>query len=568
MKLFKKEPTADATFIWNYYEKGVDWHNKNRIYSDTEKFYNMFEGRQWSGIESGNETLSMYNFIQPVCEYKIAMIAMQNMSINYSPLNSGEGQDVYRQACELLNEYAASKWELKKMDSKAWEIVKQACIGGDSYLFFYNKDLDAQIIDRTNIYLSDEQNPDIQKQKYILIYERRFVDDVKEDARANGIPEDQISLIVGDDDTDNLPQNVKDNEVKTGDKCSCLLYLTKKKLPAPFADEYGVYIARSTQTVIYQPEQPNMGMQDGQPVGKGITLYPIVNFLWSTKRYSARGIGEVEPLVNNQINANKLLARRELNAKICGFPKPVYNAQMIGNPEDVDKIGVGIKVNGNVAKIREAFDYVTAEPMSTDVKALQDELIDRPRNLASAGDYAMGDIDPEKASGAAIVAVKDQQAIATTGTSAAYKQFDEDIAAIWLDTWVAYNPNGLTVEIEQDGQLVEQVIPAEVLQQLKVNIRIDISPTNPYSKFALQQQIDNLVASPIFADTQLLDEYHDLLEDDNPIKGKIDDLLDKRNEMMELQQQSELAKAQQLLAEQSALIEQLLGGEQNVVPAM
>lgn len=560
---WKKEPDT-ATHIWQKYEKGVDWHNKNSIYTDTEKFYNMFEGRQWAGIESGNEILSMYNFIQPVCEFKIAMIAMRNMSINYSPLNTGDDQGVYRDACELLNQFSASKWELKKMDSKAWEIVKEACIGGDSYLYFYNSNLDAQIIDRTNIYLSDEQCSDIQKQKYILIYERRFVEDVKDDARNNGLEENEVDMIVADEDTDTLPSNVQDNEVETGEKCSCLLYLTKKKLPPPFAEEYGIYIARSTQNVIYQPEKPVMGVDaGGNPVGKGITLYPIASFLWSTRRYSARGIGEVEPLVNNQINSNKLLARREVNAKITGFPKPVYNTDVIDNPGDADKVGVGMRVRGSVQKIDDAFKYVSASSMSSDVKTLQDELMDRPRNLASAGDAAMGDIDPEKASGAAIIAVKDQQSIATTQTSAAYKQFIEDIAAIWLDTWIAYNPNGLVVDLEDDGEMVQEEIPAKILQGLNVNIRIDASPTNPFSKYAREQSLENALSQGHIT----FEEYVDALDDDaNAPKGKFEDILEKRAEMQKLM--DTMGQYEQIMSQQNQLINELQGGAVNEMPVV
>lgn len=549
MKLFKSKD-IDATEIWKKYEQGVDWHNKHNMYSNTEKYYNFFEGDQWHGIESGDETLPMYNFIQPVCEYKIAMVAMNLMTINYSPLNTGQNQKVFQQACDLLNQKASSVWELKKMDSKSWETVKQACIGGDAYLFFYNSQLDAQHIDRTNIYLSDEQNSDIQKQKHIIIYERRFVEDVKEDARANKIPEDQIDTITGDDDTDNLPEAAK-QEVKTGEKCSCLLYLCKKKLNPPNVNEYGIYVARSTQTVIYQPET----------LIDGLTLYPIANLLWSTKRGSARGIGEVQPLVNNQISTNKLLARREMNLKMTGFPKPVYNTEMVSNPQDVDKIGTSIKIQGNVNKIEEAFRYVSPMAMSRDAPDMQQELITTSRDLASAGDNATGNINPEKASGAAIIAVKDQQAIASTQTTSAYKQFIEDIAAIWLDMWIAYNPNGLTIDLEQDGETVQEQIPAEILKELQVNIRIDVSPTNPFSKFAREQALENAMEQNRIT----FDEYVSALDDDSTApKGKFEDIIEQRK----VAEQNQLEQAVGIIEQQKQLISQLQGGGQNAMSAM
>jgi hypothetical protein len=548
VSLFKRETKPDETQIWQKYQKGVDYHNKNNLYSDTETFYNMVEADQWNGIESGDEKLSSRDFISGIVNHKVAMVAMNLMTINYSSLNHGENQEAFRDACDKLNQFAASKWELTKMDIKDWDMVNAACVSGDSYLFFYNSNLDSQIIDRTNIYLSDEQEPDMQKQKHVIIYERRFVSDVKDDAKKNGIKQEEIEKIVSDEDTENLPK-IAQEEVKSGEKCSCLLYIEKK------AD--GIYISRSTQTVIYQKETKIDGLKK----------IPIASMIWFKKRGSARGVGEVKRWLNNQINANKLCVRRELNNKMTGYPKPVYDATAVQNPTDVDKVGTSIKLQGQPAsKVRDFFDYVAPQAMSGDGLELQNELINGTRDLANAGDSATGAINPEKASGTAIIAVKDQQAIATSKQEAYHKQFIEDVAAIWLDMWIAYNPNGLEVPTEEhleDGTTVSniQVIPAEILQQLEINIRIDVSPTNPYSKFAREQAIENALAQNHIT----FEEYVEALDDDaNAPKGKFKDILDKRKVLQQQQEQSELAQANDIIAKQ----QQLLGGMPNDMQQM
>ena len=148
----------DATQIWKWYDKGVDHHNKMRLYSETERLYSMIEGDQWEFLEKGdNDYMSSHDFITGIVEYKVAMVAMNAVTINYSPMNTGDNQAVYQQACEKLNAYASSKWELTKMDIADWEAVNAACVTGDSYLYFYDKDLNHQMIDRTNIYFADEQ---------------------------------------------------------------------------------------------------------------------------------------------------------------------------------------------------------------------------------------------------------------------------------------------------------------------------------------------------------------------------------------------------------------------------
>jgi len=461
---------SDITKVWKRYENGVDYHVKNNLYSETETFYNMVEGNQWAGLESGNEIFPQHDFVSVVVSHKTAMVALNQMTINYSSTNSGENQEIFHLACEKLNEFARNKWEQTKMDTKDWDIVNQACISGDSYLFTYSSDLDSQIIDRTNIYLSDEQEPDIQKQRWVIIYERRLVEDVKDEAKANGVKDwEDIS---GDSDTRTLPKGAK-TEVSGQDKCSCLLQIEKKS--------DGIYISRSTKGVIYQPETKI----------EGLTLIPIAKMTWQSKRGSARGIGEVKKLLNNQINANKLLAIRYQNNKMTGYPRPVYNVEVVANPEDVGKVATPIRVKGMPAqRVREVFDYIAPQAMSQDGKMLQDELVVMSRDLASAGDNATGNVNPERASGVAIIAIRDQQALATTRQSAYHRQFVEDLALIWLDMAKAYNPNGMTVTTNVDGMLEEYFIEAEVLEELKTKVKIDVSPTNPFSKYAREQALE------------------------------------------------------------------------------
>ena len=189
------QTTAEATHIWEKYRKGVDHHHRLKLYSNTEKAFRFFEGDQWNGVSNADE-LPVYNFIAPTVEYKTAMVSLQQMHIVYSPheVNTQEIETI----CDDLNRYAQQHWEAQKMDYLCWKVVRDACISGDSYVYFYNRNLDAQILDNTAVYLADEQQPDIQKQEYIVVYERRPVNDVKRDAKANGLKKDQIEQITPD----------------------------------------------------------------------------------------------------------------------------------------------------------------------------------------------------------------------------------------------------------------------------------------------------------------------------------------------------------------------------------
>ena len=501
------------------FELGKNHHNRVNLYSKTEEAYRMYEGDQWYGSGAESERLPMFNIITPTVEYKTAMISKQNIQIIYNPHVSSTPE--VEKICETLNKFAMRKWEQQKLDYRLWDVVKAGCVAGDSYLYFYNKNLDCQIIDNTSIYFADEQNPDIQQQEYIILFERRPVAKVRREAKENGVSKADIELIVADDETDTTvgDTNEVNNDAESG-KCSCLVYFTR--------DENGnIQFCRSTQNVVYQPMKTVTGMR----------RYPIAAFVWTPKKNSSRGVGEVCPMIPNQIEINKLLARRLISAKQNAFAKPVYVENMIENPADITKIGEAIKIKqGNVSDINNIFGYKAPAPMSQEAPLLQDSMINLTRNLASAGDAALGNVNPERASGAAILAIQDQNAIPLNEQVAAYKQFVEDIALIWFDMWKAYYRNKdatVTTVIEiidpltgkQVRMMREDTIKAGDLNDLEIDVKIDATPTSPFSLYAQEQALAGALQQQLIS----FAEYVDALPDNsNAPKQKYRELLRKR----------------------------------------
>lgn len=543
----KKEVTSTA--IWRLYEKGTDYINRIKLVTKSDKFHRMYIGDQWYGLESGGESMPMFNFIEGTVKYKVATVAQNSMSAVYTPIGKHDEESI--KACEALNTNFSIMWERAKMDKHAWDVIRDGAIVGDGYIYFGGGDVSqTQIIDNVNVLLSDEQEQNIQEQKYILLVERRMVSDIRKEARENGIPEDEIGLIQRDEDTSNQLGNREEltySDEEDG-KCTSVLYMYK--------DEEGfVHFAKSVKNVIYQPDKKIVATdQLGQETSTGLTMYPIVNFIWKNKKGSARGCGDVEFLVPNQIELNKTLARRALAIKQCAYPKLAYMENAITNPDSLDLIGAKIGVKyGETQKISDIITYLNPTVVSPDAKSFTDELLQGSKDLAGAGDAALGQVDPTQASGAAIIASRDQAALPLNEQVARYKQFVEDIAILWYDIWKAYNPNGLVVTTTDDaGQEQEEVIPAEVLDQMMVSVRIDVSQNNPYSKYAQEQAIMNLFQMKAIS----FEEMVQALDDDAVApKGKLQDIIDKRGEQNKMQ--DTLAQALEQLKQSQAVIAQL-----------
>jgi hypothetical protein len=156
--------------------------------------------------------------------------------------------------------------------------------------------------------------------------------------------------------------------------------------------------------------------------------------------------------------------------------------------------------------------------MSPDAKNLSDELLTISKDLAGAGDAALGSVNPTEASGAAIIAVRDQAALPLNEQTARFRKFAEDIARIWYRLWVVYNPSGLTFE---DGTFVSS---AE-LASLEPDVRIDVSNSSPFSKYAREQALEKLFTMGHIT----FEEYIESLDDDSSVpKSKLVHILKNR----------------------------------------
>jgi hypothetical protein len=289
----------------------------------------------------------------------------------------------------------------------------------------------------------------------------------------------------------------------------------------------------------------------------GLELYPVAHMVWEEKQGSARGEGEVRRLIPNQIEVNKTIMRRLITVKHTAYPTKVINTDKVQNPTDVDKVGVTIKTkNGmTVDDVNKVIGIVSPAQMSSDVEKLQNELVSLSRDLAGAGDVATGDVDPESASGRAILAVQQASQQPLIEQVSALKNFIEDMARIWLDHIITYSENGVVLEEEVTDETTGEeyiqpiTIPQSVLQELQATVKVDITPKGAFDKYAQEVSLENLLKAGYFNIQKLseLEVYCDTLDDDSTMpKAKLEQAIEKMKEeqrkIAQIQAQAQLLK--------------------------
>ena len=496
------------TPIWGLYEKGRNYHRRMGIYVDTDKNYRFYNGNQWEGAKLGDVEPVQKNFIKPIVKYKCSVIHDNLYAINYSSLNF-ENKKFRQEAeryCELLNGYAARVWEQDKMDYKGRRITKDAAIN-DEGILYVNWDEDKkkpvnEIVKKNDIYYGNENDDDIQSQPYILLRKRMPVINAMEFALGLGMSEDNLPYIIGDNDT--FEESGEAAKYEVDDMVTFVYKLYKED-----------------DTVKYSVSTRWVNIVED--VDLGIPLYPIAHFVWEEKEGSARGEGEVRYLIPNQIEVNRTEVRRVLTVKYQAYPQKVVDISKVSNPQALNTVGGTIKTNGTpIDDVHKIVGTIPPAQMSPDVKLLQDDLINVTRDLAGAGDTATGQVDPESASGRAILAVQQASQAPMTEQKESYKNFIEDVARIWLEYMIAYSDGGIMMEeTTTDPMTGEEVtemvnVPQSAMEQLMAVVKIDVTPKSVYDKFAQEQTIENLLVQGFFTAQRVgeLQVYADVLDDD------------------------------------------------------
>ena len=519
------EKEIKETKVWTLYQKATDFARKKGFYSEIDKCNNFYNGDQWEGLMIEGIEPVQYNFIKPIVNYKVNRVTKNLRAINYSAENV-EGtafRTKAKKVCDLFNQRAARVWEKDQMDNKIKKLARQAAINGEAVLYISydeeNNDPLNEILNKVDIYFANENDPDIQNQSYIIAKKRMSIEEARNIAKDKyNVSDKKLDQIIGDDDTLEEAGNDAKEEVN-----NMVTVVTKF-----FKEEGTVKYEVATRYVEFTKSPEDSGMKK----------YPFCHFLWSDKEGSARGEGEVKQLIPNQIETNKTAMRRLLTAKNTAYPQKIYNKDKIVNPEAINIVGGVIEAKGmDVDDVRKTFSVTQPAQMSPDVEKLQQELISTTRELASASDTATGQVNPEDASGRAILAVQQASEQPLDEQNVALNTFIEDVARIWLDIWKTYNDKGMKMEnvttdpITGDESIEVVDVPKSTLDKLRTTVKIDITPKGAFDKYAQEISLENLAKSEFFMNTNWLEDYADLLDNDSVMpKLKLEDLIKKRKE--------------------------------------
>lgn len=552
------EYEAGRTFKSGLGRKGL--YEQGKI---NERFY---IGDQWHGARCGNDRpLVRHNVIKRIGDYKMAVVASNPVTVNYSvegvPNTVGisdrarDERDAFAQGqispqetmglppeeelavtMTALSDYFKTTAERVKFDDLKEQALRNAYVSGTGVLYTYwddkirtglyadesgttpiQGDIACEVLDIENVYFGDPNLYDVQAQPYIIIAQRKSVADLQREARRNGRSEAEIDAIKPDRDTGYMAGDMSEDEPE-GSRKTTVLTKFWKEWAKDGTCKIMASVAVRGATIRYRWDTK-------------LRLYPLAAFRWERRRNCAYGESEITYLIPNQIAINRMLTANVWAVMMLGMPLTIVNRDIVQQPITNDP-GQLIEVNGNGEDMANAMRYVNPPNFAPAFEQNITSLISNTLTQSGANDAALGDVRPDNTS--AIVAVREAATMPMQTVQNRFYSFIEDMARVWAEMWVTmYGRRSL--KIEDENGVWYMPFDSEKYRDLLISVKVDVGASALWSEIQSVNTLDNLLASQIITPKQYLERLP---------KGSVPNLSGLIREMQEAQRAQEEAAMQ------------------------
>lgn len=463
--------------IWSDYEKGKNYKSGENLYNITARNERYYASDQWNGVRSNGLPTPVFNFLEQLVDVKISSVMANQLTIHRRADELSEDNETVVNAAKAFTEQDKKNWEHFKMDNLNEQLLLDSAISGLGISYWYwdetiergndfrtKGDIKGELIDSINLYVSNPNECDIQKQEWIIIPLRRTIKQVKEEAKKNGI-DIEIDTIKGDEETtyEAFDKAQKEQE-------SSVTVLVKM-----WKENENIYFCKTTAEAVIKPK-----------TNTELTRYPIAMMPWKPRKRFIYGTAEITHIISNQQHVNKMEAMRQLHAQLMSIPKVGVNKNMIEGFSN--QIGGIIPVNAQPQEnISNAIHYFQPTQITLDVDKSIDSTITLTREFKGINDNVIGASSPENYS--AILAQQKAAGVPLESIKRRFHQYLEDVALIWLDFYQHKYKLARRLKTEE-GEILEYT--GTDYQDIYLRTSIDVGASTQYSELISMEVLDRL----------------------------------------------------------------------------
>ena len=501
------------TRAWELYELGRAYNNQlePNQYSLVNTNIEFYQGNQWLHMPDTPAMRRLpkpvFNIIKCVTSLFVASLTSSGATIQFEPLTDtpSASTDAQRATAEVAN-----LLEKFKMEYRIREALFDGAQTGDYCAHFYfdsearpyggalpgvKGEIQMELVDGINVMFGNPADDQVERQPYILLLGRDTVENLRAEAAqwggdAEGIqPDTYLDDMAGEGGRIDM----------AGDKALYVYLYTR-------GENGRIRVTKATKTaVIYED------------VETGLTRYPIAWGNWEKQKNQYHGRALVTGIIPNQIFINTMFAMVMRHLQLMGFPKTVYNADLVGrwSNEIGQAIGVrGLQPGQPISQV--AYNLQPAD-MSAQILTVIDRAVSYTKDCLGATDAQMGNVRPDNTS--ALMVLQSSAEVPLENTRAGLYEWLEDIGWILLDMMAAYYGLRPLVRTRRvpDGQGGEREEPVVELcdftrfRDLWFKLRVDVGASSYFSEIAMTQTLDNLRQNGTLDVIQYLERVPDKL---------------------------------------------------------
>jgi hypothetical protein len=502
---------AEKTQDWKLFEAGKKYNNNltPSYYDTVDANLEFYAGNQWRNLDADNMPKPVFNIIKRVVQFMVAQLISSKTKLHFEPLLNADNGDKQVEdeptPADIANSMVSNLFEKFKMDFKIKDALTDGANTGDYCAHLYwdvhqkpygsmypiEGEICLELVDGTNVFLGNANNPNMDAQPYVIIAGRDMVQNLREEAKQFKQNDQEVNSIQSDK---NYNEQASDNgkiEVDADEygKAQYIIVYRKKKIQKEVVDDFGNKTMETTYTITASKSVETAYIY--KDVDTGLQYYPVAWGNWERQKNTYHGRALATGLLPNQIFINRMFAMVMYHLMMTAFPKAVYNADLI----DVwdNEIGSAIGVSGmdTSANIRNIAGYLEPGNMSNQIIQTIELAMQYTKETMGISDVAMGAIENPKNT-SAIIAVQKSSAIPLENPKANLYEWIEDIGRILFDMMGAYyGERPLVVDIKGQKQLV--TYDFKQFKQQWLNVRADVGESSYWSEIASLQTLDSLL---------------------------------------------------------------------------
>ncbi len=544
---------SEYTKDWELYLKGVQYNNRLEpsYYETVDANLAFFNGDQWRNLKADSLPKPVFNLIKRVITFQVASLTSSNVKLHTEPLlytDDDLDPDVQRElnASEMANTQIDKLFEKFKMEYRLKDLLFDAANTGDMCAHYYfdmgkrpygagkfgdiRGEISMELVDGTNVFFGNANNPKVEEQPYIIISGRDMVKNLKEEAELYKQSTDNITEDYNYEYQAGDSGKIEVESDEYGKALYIIVYRKKKVKQQTGIDEMtGQPIYEEVETVHASKSVENAYIY--KDIDTGLRHYPVAWNNWEKQKNQYHGRALATGLLPNQIFINRMFAMVMYHLMMTAFPKGVYNADFISSWSN--EIGAAIPISGAGPEmnIRNLAGYLEPGNMSNQIVQVIELAMQYTKEMLGVSDAALGQIDPKNTS--AIIAVQKSSAIPLENPRANLYEFIEDTGRILLDMMGTYY--GLRpIAVEVEGVKEVQMFDFSNLKDIWLDVSADVGESSYWSEIAAIQTLDSLLTN---GHLDIIDYLERVPDEYIPQKQELISSIEERMQQQQLMQE-------------------------------